>query len=351
MGSSSRRRGDIQSWRALTGATHAAAIHALNTTGPLPRILGPLAASVVMVDAFTARYPDRADEERAREAAVLSTRFGTHADTVLQLAYARGGGHTIRLWDGYRPYASLTGGLVACQPGRTVGAPPWAEPIPSRDPTGRWRRWPDPNHSCGVATPAGAAAVRRRRAEIAAGRAALGRTVSAAHPTTVPAAAPQPLPPGTDADALGVITASLEHVRTGLRHLHLEDLAAALDWHARHWGLLARNLRRRADGGVDVGWIARPDYGPVVCFISGRAVDHARFGGAWSTELPEAVMFWGDPARDGWRGATEAATAALQVRRREILLGSEIMAARGVPAVAAAVAEFAAHQADQAHTA
>jgi hypothetical protein len=328
---SSRHRGDIKAWRAITGDSRSAAVHALHAVGPLVPLLRSLAEVIADVEAFAVHYPLHDDEARAHDALVLGGRVGDQAERILTVARAHGGDRTVRIWDGYRAYAALTGGLTACQPGRTLDAPPWAEPIPKHG--AGWWYWHSPDEETGAAFPVARAARKRRRAEIAAGRDALGRPPL---PRDVPAA-PRPNPPGTDTLALAELMASLARVRTGLRHLHLDDLGHALFWQADRWMSLARSLRGRAAGEQDIHWVPRPDghrrY--VVCFVRGRAVAHAELGGAWTAEMPEAVMFWGDPdQQDSWIGATDAATDALEARRQEILQGRGILAARGViPAV------------------
>jgi hypothetical protein len=333
---SSRRRADIKSWRTITGDSHSAAIHGLNAAGPLAMFLAPLAEIVTDVDVFAVQYPLLDDEARARDAIEFGNRFGDQGEQALRLARARGDLRTVRIWDGYRAYASLTDGLIACRPGLTLDTPPWAEPTPDRRPVNGYRYWHVPDEETGAAHPVARAARKRRRAEITAGRAALGRP---ALPRGVPVA-PQPYPPGTDTDVLEQLIAALTRVRTGLKRLAVADLGDALFWQAKLWMFLAGALRRRAGGVQEMKWIPRPDRRRVVCFIGGRAVVQAEFGGAWTVELPEAVMFWGNPDQDGWTGATEAATAALEARRQEIRQGRDILTARGVPPAAAVVTDY-----------
>jgi hypothetical protein len=327
---SSRRSKDITAWRAITGDSHSAAIHALNAVGPLAPLLKSLAEIIADGEAFAAHYHLRDDEARAHHALALAGRVGDQAERIVTAARAHGGDRTVRIWDGHRAYAALTGGLTACTPGRTLDAPRWAEPIPRHD--NGWWYWRSPDGETGAAFPVARAARERRRAEIAAGRDALGRPPLS---RDVPAAPP---PPNTDTGALAELMASVTRVRTGLRYLHLDDLGNALFWQADRWMSLARGLRDRAAGEQDIHWVPRPNgtLRYVVCFVRGRAVVHAELGGAWTTELPEAVMFWGDPDRqDGWIGATVAATDALQARRQEIRQGRDILAARGaIPDVA-----------------
>lgn len=352
MGGSSRRRSDIQAWRTLTGDTHSAAVHALNRHGPLARIAGALTSTVAKVESFVAGYPTQADQDRAENADAIGAGFARHSEQAMALARSRGLGRTIRIWDGYRGFASMSGGVTACLPGETLDAPPWAEPNPARGgtTTSAWRGWNIPDEDWGAASPDAAAAIRRRRAEIAAGRAALRLPASAPPIYRAKFLTPSSLPSTADAAAIIAIVSSLNQVRTRLRELRLDDVAAALRWQADSWFLLASALRLRASGDDDVVWPPRPERRFACCFIRGRLVAVASLGGEWTIELPEQVMFWGDPEReDGWTGATDAATAALQIRREEIRLGREILAARGAPAVTDKMADYAAPRARLAH--
>lgn len=132
---SSRRSKDIKTWRAITGDSHSAAIHALNAVGPLARLLKSLTEIIADGEAFAAHYRLRDDEARAHHALALAGRVGDQAERVMTAARAHGGDRTVRIWDGHRAYAALTGGLTACLP----GCPPRRTAMGRTDPPARQR--------------------------------------------------------------------------------------------------------------------------------------------------------------------------------------------------------------------